>query len=354
MKVLVTGANGLLGSNLVRALIADGHDVRALVRATADLRGLRGVAVEFVQGDVRDAAALQKAAEGCQWLFHGAAVFSYWGYSRGEMYETAREGAKNAVDAAKAAGVTRLLVTSSTSTLGADTSRRLRGEEHAPDLSSFPDYFQTKALQERTVLQRAQEIGLDAVVAMPSLFVGPHDYKPSASTPSILAYITAPMSITFGGGFNLIHAADVARGHILIMERGESHQRYVLADDNVTWTQFHEMLSQLCGLPPPRWSMSPAVAWMGAALMELGASLTKRPPLATRELTKQSRNYFWNDAGKARALGFSPRGMRANLIDTLGWLLQSEHLSAKQKRRLAPVEEVLAASAAYAEAAAAP
>ena len=134
MTVLVTGANGLLGSHLVRGLLKQGATVRALVRSTSDVRSLAGLPIEMVHGDVRDPHSLQRAAEGCTQLFHTAAVFSYWGYSRDEMLETATEGARNTLHAAKSAGVERVILTASSSVLGPNWSPRSLTEEDGSDL----------------------------------------------------------------------------------------------------------------------------------------------------------------------------------------------------------------------------
>ena len=104
MHALVTGSNGLLGNHIVRALLKEGHRVRAMVRPTSNKKALDGLDVELVYGDVRNAEDLRAAADGCDTIFHTAAVFAYWNFSEEEMNQTAREGARNVVDAAKDAG----------------------------------------------------------------------------------------------------------------------------------------------------------------------------------------------------------------------------------------------------------
>ena len=347
MRVLVTGANGLLGGNLCRALLNDGHDVRAMVREGSDLSTLEGLDVERVFGDVRDSDALKNAAHGCELFFHTAAVFSYWGYDKEGMYETAKRGAENAVEAAKAAGIKRMVLTSTTAVLGSSPTPTPKDENAVPNLDATPDYFRSKALQEQTAFAHGQKIGLDVVAANPSIFIGPYDFKPSASLPTVTGYITAPMLLTFDGGANLAHVEDIARGHILVGEKGTSFERHILAGDNITWPDAHALISELCGLPKPRTKTSRRAAYLASAAMEVQAKITGKPPQGTRELSKQIGQYFWYDAAKAKALGFTARSTREVLVDTLGWLLTSTHLSDKQKGKLKPVDDVLQARTRY-------
>lgn len=348
MQVLVTGANGLLGANLVRELIADGHRVRAMVRKSSNLQGLAGLALDYAYGDVRDAKALRAAADGCEVMFHTAAVFSYWGYSRDEMMETARAGARNAVDAAKDARVRRLVLTSSTAIFGG-TDEPVARDESAPVVESgVPDYFVSKVVQERGALERAREVGVELVVANPTVFVGPYDFRPSSSLATITGYLGDPLKLTYPGGVDIVHAADVGRGHILLAEKGTPGERYILSGEQAEWRAIHRTISELCGVRGPGLTVGRTAARVGATFMELAAKLTKKPPLATRELAQQAGRYFWYRHDKAAKLGYAPRPMRTTLAQTIAWLLTSPHLSASQRAALAPAAEVESEAAAFA------
>jgi dihydroflavonol-4-reductase len=342
MKVLVTGANGLLGNHLVRALLAEGREVRVLVREGSDLRALEGLEIERRYGDVRDAAALQEAARGCQQLFHAAAIFSYWGHSRQEMMDTARQGAQNAVEAAARAGVARLILTSSAAVLGAGRSPRALAEYDDTPLDKAPDYFASKIIQEQAALQRGAELGVEVVAVNPSVFLGPRDLRPSAGLATISGYVTDPLHLTWPGGVNIAHAEDVARAHLLLAERGRAGERHIVCGENLEWGQVHQALSELCGVKGPGPSMAPAVAKAGTALMELGARLTGKPPLGTRDQANVIGCYFWYKGQKVEALGFKARPTREALVDAVAWWLDSPHITEAQRRKLRPSAEVQA------------
>jgi dihydroflavonol-4-reductase len=348
VRVLVTGANGLLGSNLCRELLAAGHRVRGMVRGSSDTRGIDGLDVERVTGDARNAADLRAAVDGCEVVYHTAAVFSYWGFDHAEMYDTARDGAKNLCDAAKDAGVRRVVLTSTCAILGGKDTPAAVDESARPDMSDYPDYFKSKLVQEDTAIARARELGLELVAANPSTILGPYDFKPSASLPSFLAFITGPMQFTMAGGVDYVHAADVARGQMLLAEKGRPYERHILASgQNLDWRQIHGQMCKVAGLKPPSVTLNRATAYASAWLMELGARLTKRPPLATVELAKQMGRYFWYDPAKSLALGFRPRSLEDTLVDTLAWLFESPHLSDRQKRKLHPLPSVVSARERY-------
>ena len=343
MRALVTGANGLLGANLVRELLARGHEVRAMVRRSSNVQGLAGVGVPLVYGDVRVADELKSAAEDCDVIFHTAAVFAYWGYTRDVMMETATSGIVNALDAAKAVGVKRVVLTSSTSVFGGSDGPKVLDENAPLNEKGVPDYFVSKAIQERAAFEHAEKIGIPLVVANPSVFIGPYDYRPSASLATVTGYLGDPLKLSYPGGVSIVHAADVAIGHILLAERGNPGEHYVIAAENVTWREVHETISELCGVPRPRFNVTRGPAIAAASLMELASKVTRKPPLATRDLAMQTGRYFWYSNAKIARLGFLPRSMRQTLTQTIAWLMLSPHLSDKQRAKLQPHEDVLQA-----------
>ena len=219
------------------------------------------------------------------------------------------------------------------------------------NLKGVPDYFTSKALQEDTAIAHAGARGVDLICVNPSVFVGPHDHRPSASMAMLTGYIFDPLKLTFQGGANLLHAADVARAHVLLAQHGTPGQRHIVCSrDNWAWKSIHQTIAQAAGVHSPRFAMGKRSSLVGTALMELGAKLTGKPPLGTRSQARLVGSYFWYDGSRVWNLGFEPRGTRATIVDTLGWLLTSSLLTDRQCNRLRPVPEVLAARDAYASA----
>ncbi len=336
MRVLVTGASGLLGANLIRELLGGGHRVRALVRSTSDTRGIDSLEVERVVGDVRDKIAVREAVDGCDVVFHAAAVFAYWGYSRDEMMDTVREGTGIVVEAVRDAKVPRMVLTSSTAIFGGNDSPESLDENSPAVEDRGPDYFQSKALQERIAVEMARELGVELIVVNPSLFVGPHDYKPSTSSQTLTGFLRDPLKMTYPGGVCLAHVADVARGHLIALEQGTPGERHIVGGENIEFRTLHDMLAVMTDGPGPRITMNRTLAVGGAALMELASMVTRRPPAATRALAGQVGRYFWYSSAKMRRMGYEHRTAKQTVRETLSWWIKSPHVNARERTAWAP------------------
>jgi dihydroflavonol-4-reductase len=315
--------------------------LRALVRATSDLRSLAGEPVELVQGDVLDRASLERAAAGCDVMFHAAAVFAYWGISDAQLERVTVQGACNAVDAARAAGLRRVVLTSSSVVCGSGT-RPVARDEHGELLDPDPPfYYVAKARQEAVAQARAQAAGVELVAVCPTVTVGAHDYRLVPSNAVIVRYLEDPLRVTFPGGCNVVSVQDVARGHILAAEHGAPGARYLLGGENLDWSLLHGTIAELCGVPGPALLATHTAAYLAAGAMEAAALLTGRPPATTRAEAKTLGRYYWYDHGRAAALGYSPRPARRALAEAIGWLLSSPHVSRALRNRLRPGSEVL-------------
>lgn len=339
MKAIVTGANGLIGAHVVRELLAGGHEVRALVRPSSDLRSLEGLPVEFVLGDVLDPATLTDAARGCDTLFHAAAVFAYWGHTAAELTHIAVYGTRNVLHAAREAGVRRVVLTSSSVVLGSGARPEVRTEAHELNEKNPPAYVTAKVAQERTALEIAARLGLELVAVLPTITVGPHDLRLGPSNGIICSYLQDPWKITWPGGCNIVAVEDVARGHVLAALRGKSGTRYVLGSENLEWTQIHRLISEIGGVAGPMLRANHTTAFLAATAQELFSWVTRTRPLSTRTQAAMVGRYYWYAHDRAAAeLGYAPRPAREALAGAVAWLARSEHLPpwVRSALRLAP------------------
>lgn len=325
MKILVTGANGIIGANLVRELRADGHEVRALVREKSDLRSLDGLEVQIVVGDVLQPDSLASAADGCELVFHAAAVFSYWSHPASELKKIAVEGTVNAVHAARRTGVRRVILTSSSVVFGSGTENVVRDE--MGEFNETDAYSIAKAAQEKEAFAHAEKVGVQLVAVCPTMSVGPHDYRLGPSNEIICAYLNDPFKVTFPGGINIVSVRDVARGHILLAKSGRPGCRYLLGSENLEWSTVHQTISELCGVPGPNSRANHTTSYLAATALEILASFTGKPPLSTRAQAKMVGRYYWYRHNRAAKLGYAPRPAREALADAIGWLLSTSHIS---------------------------
>jgi dihydroflavonol-4-reductase len=344
MKALVTGANGLIGANLLRELLRAGHEVTALVRGSSELSAISRLPVRRLVGDVLDPASLDEAAAGQDVVFHTAVAFSYWGHEPRDMARTAIEGSLNLLGAAARAGVRRVVMTSSSVTLGAGASPEVRDEAfQADDDPQESAYVLAKIAQEAAALDSARRLGVEIVFACPTMSVGPFGAALGPSNMVVTSYLADPLRLTWAGGCNIAAVQDVAAGHLLLAEAGVAGERYVLGGENLSWPEIHGLVADLAGVPPPRAQASAVTCYALAVAEETRARLTGRPPLATRAQARMVGRYYWYSHARAAALGYDPRPARQALAEAVAFLAASPHVSRESRVEMRLRREVHAA-----------
>lgn len=341
MKALVTGATGVVGSNLVRALLAEDFEVRVLLRPSSDASAIRRLPVERWSGDVLDKDTLNGVAIGCDFVFHAAAIFSYSGYSLDDLEDLAVRGTRNVLIAAREAKVRRAVVTSSTIVLGSSSKPEIRDEHSTFDEKYPSNYTLSKVRQELAAIEIACELGLDLVVVNPGLTIGAHDYRLGPSNASIANYLNDPMRCTFLGGCNIISAKDVAKGHIIAALRGEANTRYVLGGENLYWKDVHLLVSKLAGTFGPSLTLNHTATYLAAAMAETSARLMGKIPVVTRDEATMSGRFYWYSNAAIKKLGFQPASSEEALSETLAWLIHRAFLNESVLDNLSPDPGVL-------------
>ncbi len=340
MNALVTGANSLVGANLVRELLKRGYRVRALVRSTSDTRSLDGLNIEIATGDVLDSVSLINAARGCQLLFHTASIFSYHGHQPDVLLKVATEGTVNVVEASKKAKIKRMVLTSSSVVIGS-SEQPVVLDENKNNPEPNPGYYvSSKIKQESVGFRRAKELGVDIVAVCPTLCVGPHDYRLSESNAIIINYLNDPFRSTWVGGCNIVSAEDVACGHILAALNGKKGERYILGSENLLWNDIHKMISEICGQQGPLMTASHTASFLAAVSQELITRFTHQRPIVTRAQSKMVGRYYWYSHERANELGYNPIPSRQALVKAISWLVASHHVPTSLRNTITLSQEV--------------
>ncbi len=350
MKALVTGANGLIGANLMRSLVRQGHQATGLVRATSDVTHISQLPVQLSLGDVRGVETLMEPMAGCEVVFHTAVHFSYWGHDQSDLHTTALEGTRNVITAARETGVRRVVVTSSSVALGADRDPVIRDEtSHAgTEDTEEGGYVATKIEQEERAAEFAREAGVEIVFALPTMSVGAFGSSLGPSNGVITSYLADPFKLSWPGGCNIVAVEDVADGHVLLAERGEAGMRYVLGSENLTWPAIHALIARLAGVDPPK-AVVGKLACQGIAVTEeLRALVTGTPPLATRKQAGMVGRHYWYSHAAAAALGYAPRSAEDALAGAIAWLAAGPHVSRETRINMRIDRKVHTARAARA------
>jgi dihydroflavonol-4-reductase len=321
MICLVTGATGFVGSAVARKLIEAGHQVRVLARATSDQRNLAGLPVEIAIGSLADPASLPAAVRGVEALFHVAADYRLWVPDEALMYRTNVDGTVALMEAALAAGVKRIVHTSSVATLGL-----LPGGADADEATpvSLDDmigpYKRSKFLAEEGVKRLIRERGLPAVIVNPSTPIGPRDIKPTPTGRLIVEAASGRMPAYVDTGLNFAHVDDVAAGHLLAFERGKIGERYILGSENLTLAQVLAIVCPQVGRKPPKIKLPADLILPLAFAAETVSRFTKREPFVTVDGVRLAKKRMFFKIDKARReLGYEPRPAEAGFCDAIEW-----------------------------------
>lgn len=318
--VLVTGATGFVGWHVARLLIERGHTVRALTRSGSPIQDLD---VELVKGDLRDAGAMYRAAEGCGLVFHVAADYRLWTRNPREMYESNVDGTRNLLAAAQKASVDRVVYTSTVGCVGF-VKEGLGDEESAVRLEDMAgNYKRSKFMAEKVALEFAAG-GLPVVIVNPTAPVGDHDVKPTPTGKIIVDFLKGAMPAYLNTGLNLVDVRDIAMGHLLACERGKPGERYILGCHNLTLNQIFQALEKLSGIKAPRMRIPYPVAYVAGLLSSAWAEVSGREPRAPIEGVRMARKHMFVSHTKAeRDLLFRPTAVEGALARATHWFREN-------------------------------
>src|SRR5499433_2624087 len=266
MTTLVTGASGFLGSHVARQLVARGESVRVLLRPSSNNRAIADLPLEYVTGDLRDSASLARALDGATRVFHVAADYRLWAKRKRDIYDSNVGGTKNLLDAAKRAGVSQFIYTSTVATIAVDRPQHPDEFTDAKLEEMVGHYKRSKWQAERLVRDAAKQ-GFPAIVAMPTTPVGPWDWKPTPTGKIILDFLNGKMPGYVETGLNFVGVEECAAGHLLLAERGQMGERYLLGAENLTLKQLLDALESITGLAAPTMKIPHGVA-LGVAYVE--------------------------------------------------------------------------------------
>lgn len=322
MTVLVTGASGFVGSAVARCLIDAGFDVRVLMRPDSDRRNIEGLAVEVAAGDLMDVASLERAIGGCRALYHVAADYRLWVRDPAPMFRANVDGTRHLMGAALAAGVERIVYTSSVATLGLRRDGKPADEDTPSTVADMIGaYKRSKFLAEVEVRRMIADDGLPAVIVQPSAPVGPRDVKPTPTGRMILEAAMGRMPAYVDTGLNVVHVDDVAGGHLLAFEKGVVGERYILGGEDMSLKHILDGIAAITGRPAPRVRLTHnlilPVAWVAEAWTRLSGG---GEPFVTVDGVRMAKKRMYFSSAKAkRDLGYDPRPAREALTDAIAW-----------------------------------
>jgi dihydroflavonol-4-reductase len=320
MTVLVTGASGFVGAAVARELVRRGTDVRVLLRAGSNPRNLENLPVARAVGDLQDRASLDRAARGCEALFHVAADYRLWVPDAAAMYRVNVDGTRAVLEAAAQSGVKRIVYTSSVATLGTTSDGRPADETTPSTLDDMIGPYKRSKFMAEELVRGMAATGMPVVIVNPSTPIGPGDVKPTPTGSFIVDALAGRMPAYVDTGLNVVHVDDVAVGHLLAYERGAIGRRYVLGGTDMTLRDILAACARISGR-----SSSPVRLPHGAVLpmayvAEALARATGRTPRVTVDGVRLSRKHMYFSSERAvQELGYRARPPAEALRDAADW-----------------------------------
>ncbi|HET7183493.1 MAG TPA: hopanoid-associated sugar epimerase [Terriglobales bacterium] len=310
MKAFVTGATGFVGSHVARELALHGADLRLLVRESSPTSNIDDLPAERVIGDLREPDSLRTAVSGCEVVFHVAADYRLWTRDAADvqsMYRCNVEGTRGLIDAARQAGVRRIVYCSTVATMGFTGNGHPADERSPVGLDDMIGHYKRSKFIAEQVAIEAGKSGGDVVVVNPTTPVGERDLKPTPTGRIILDFLKRKFPAYVDTGLNLVDVHEVARGHLLALEKGAPGERYILGGENLTLKQILDKLAAITGLASPRVRLPYVVALAaGVGDTVVSGRFLHREPRVTLDAVRMGRKKMWVSSEKAQCqLGFN-------------------------------------------------
>jgi dihydroflavonol-4-reductase len=337
-RVVVTGAAGFIGSAVVRSLLARQAKVVALVEPGGATQNLKGLDVEQIEVDIRERDSVRKALDGARFIFHLAAMYSFWSPNPKDFHEVNVGGALNVIEAARLGGCERIVYTSTVGVLGLDGAAigRPADETCYADIAHlFGLYKRTKYVAEHEVLRAAAQ-GAPVSLVLPTFPVGPRDIRPTPTGKLVLDFLNGKIPAFVDTTLNVVHVDDLASGHLLALERGMVGRSYIIGGENMSMGAFLAGLAAVTGLPAPRLQVPKAFALGAGAVSQLvEGRILKREPFASLEAARMSTtNMMFTDARAREELGYVSRPATEAMTDASRWFADNGYVTSKRLGRM--------------------
>jgi dihydroflavonol-4-reductase len=323
MKIFLTGSTGFVGSHVARAHASAGAQLRLLTRKTSSLAALEGIAAETVIGDLRQPEGLRSALQGCDALVHVAADYRLWVRDPEEMYAANVHGTRELLRLARELGVPKVVYTSSVATMGFKSDGTIVDEETPVSLDHMIGHYKrSKYLAEQEAIAAARA-GQHVMILNPTTPIGANDAKPTPTGRILVDFLNRNFPAYVDTGLNLVDVGEIARMHVVALERGTPGERYILGGENLTLKQILDRLSAMTGLPSPTMKVPHAVAMVFAFFDEnVTGKLRGKEPRATVEAVRMGRKMMFASSAKAvRELGFRELAVHDALRAAINWFL---------------------------------
>jgi len=329
MKLFITGATGFVGSHVAALAAARGADLRLLARKTSNTANLPKNA-ELILGDLREPSAFASALVGCDAVLHVAADYRLWVPDPADMYKANVEGTRELLRLAREAGVPRVVYTSSVATMGFKTDGTIVDEATpVSEADMIGHYKRSKWLAEQVALEAARS-GQQVIILNPTTPIGAMDMKPTPTGRIVVDFLNKNFPAYVDTGLNLVDVSEIARMHLVALQKGTPGERYILGGENLTLKQILDRLATITGLPSPKHKVPHAIAMAYAFFEEtITGKLRGKEPRATVEAVRMGQKMMFASSAKAeRELGLRVLPVEEALRSACRWFIANGYAPA--------------------------
>ena len=334
VRVFITGATGFVGGHVARRYAAEGASLRLLTRQTSRLDGLAGIDAEMIKGDLREPEKLRSALTGCDALVHVAADYRLWVRDPEQMYAANVDGTREVLKLARETGVPRVVYTSTVATMAFKADGTIVNEDTPVTLADMIGHYKrSKFLAEQEAILAAKA-GQHVMILNPTTPIGAGDAKPTPTGRIIVDFLNRKFPAYVDTGLNLVDVDEVARMHVVALDRGTPGERYILGGENLTLKQILDRMSAITGLPSPTMKVPHAVAMIFAFFDEnITGKLLGKEPRATVEPVRMGKKMMFASSAKAeRDLGFQVLPIYNAMRSAIEWFIANGYAPAFDKQ----------------------
>ncbi len=324
MKVFLTGATGFVGSHVARVYADAGAELRLLTRSSSNLRAIEGMRAEVVVGDLLQPESLRSAILGCEAVVHVAADYRLWVRDPKAMYAANVGGTRELLRIAREAGVRRVVYTSSVATMGFKRDGTIVDESSPVGIEDMIGHYKRSKFLGELVAIEAARGGQEVMILNPTTPIGAGDTKPTPTGRIVVDFLNKKFPAYVDTGLNLVDVGEVARTHLVALDKGTPGERYILGGENLTLKQILDRMSSITGLPSPTMKVPHAVAMAFAFFDEnFTGKLQGREPRATVEAVRMGKKMMFASSSKAeRELGFKVLPVYAAMRVAIEWFVE--------------------------------
>ncbi|TXT66177.1 MAG: putative Dihydroflavanol 4-reductase [Promethearchaeota archaeon] len=338
-RILITGANGFIGANIVRAALKNDYKVKAYVRKTSNLQTLKNLPIEYAYGDLRDTKALSNAMEDCEYIIHGGALYTFlpmWFWTDpqkiDEMYEVNVWATDRLMKRALEKGIEKVIFTSSESAVGMPSGDTLGDETRFATQEELPGHYKRSKYLGELVTLKWHRRGLATCSILPTVPIGPYDVKPTPTGRIIQDFMNGKMPGFVDTRMNIVHVRDVATAHVLAIENGISGERYIAGNKNMSFRDFLRLIADVAGKKAPYFSFPKILAQIFAFFDEFYSCTIQNKLPKTPLESVAAAEYRIFDCSKAwKELKMPRTNIRLAIKEQIEWFEKNGYLINRKK-----------------------